>query len=1056
MSKKKVDQANGSHEADSKKKDSESNTKKPVHAIENPANTVLQMAMSREMQKFEDCYVWLEESMPPVFFDEVPKESISLVAHGLIGFDQQEYFCTINLKGTALVMCLDSPDADLRVLKNFATYGIQNYQCYISSKPPPTNCSANLRIAVIHFTEALLPVDKPYPADLKEQLRGMVLSKDPAISSEDFDKLFSAINTSFLRALPIDCLTMALDMFFRAKTRDNCQYEVRYNDNWEAQNEASMQIVLAWKNTPKFNFLYKLAALISRHNLMMKKVNATYINPYSRESILTMVLDLHGADGSAAWDAANAPDFLRDLATVKYFAEADLIDSQLVSKGVISGNEGNLLRSMAIFIHQTLVHLDPNLYTVERIKEDLCRHPEFTVKIIKVFTFKFHPTLHSEPQFVVLADEFENDINKLDTGLEEIDIRRKNIFKQALSFVKHTLKTNFFRLNYTAMSFRLDPKYLDEVPFDRTKKFPELPYAIFFIRGMHSFGFHIRFKDLARGGLRTVYLEQSEHLQQESNNVFTECYNLALTQHMKNKDIPEGGAKGVIFLKPWNRLASETLILQNELTRAGTPEEAIKDAIAAFRKDQKEEYLYHAQRSFVEGLITLVNCDPDGRIRAKNIIDYWKKPEYIYLGPDENMHDCIISWIADFSKKYNYKPGRSFISGKPEYGINHKEYGVTSLGVNVYMEAVLHFLGINPRSQNFTVKISGGPDGDVAGNEILNLQKYYPKTVKVIALTDISGTIYDAQGLDLPILVELFRQGRAIKYYPPTKLSNGGFLLDREAKRSQTAFAQQTLCWRMIDNNLVEDWLSGSEMNQLWRNNVHQVKTDIFIPAGGRPRTLSETTVSSFLDETGQPTAKAIIEGANLYLTPKARRILEKLGVLIIKDSSANKTGVICSSFEVLCGLALGDEKFLALKDTLVKEILNRLTKCAANEANLLLYTHQQTGEYLTDISAEISERINLFTYQLLDYLEPLSLTNDPKDPLMSCFFDYCLPTLSKNFQQELLQEIPEQHKKAIIAAHLGAQLVYSKGLSWWPSVVDILPVLLEIYPKNNRSKTAT
>ncbi len=1025
------------------RKKSSFSTDKSTSSVAETTHKPLQLAMQIEMKKFEQCYNWLEESMPQIFFEEVPKESVSLITHGLIGFDQQEYFCTINIKGIAIVMCLDSPDADLRILKNFATYGIQNYQCYISSKPPPSNTQANLRIAVIHFTEVSIPYDKPYPPEDKKELRAMVLAKDPKISNADFDNLFSAINTSFLRALPIDCLTMALDMFFRAKTRDNCQYEVRYNDDWEVKNGASMQIVLAWKNTPKFNFLYKLAALIYRHNLMMKEVNATYINPYSRESILTMVLDLHGADGTAAWDATNVPDFLRDLATVKYFAEADIIDSELVSKGVVSGNDGNLLRSMAIFIHQTLVHMDPNLYTVEKIKEDLCRHPEFTAKLIKAFVFKFHPNLHNESQFLAFAEQFENDVNKLDTGIEENDIRRKNIFKQGLSFIRHTLKTNFFRLNYTAMSFRLDPKYLDEVPYDRTKKFPELPYAIFFIKGMHSFGFHIRFKDLARGGLRTVYLEQTEHLQQESNNVFSECYNLALTQHMKNKDIPEGGAKGIIFLKPWDRLDSETLILQNELIRAGTSDEIIKKTIATFRKEQKEEYLYHSQRSFVEGLVTLVNCDPDGRIRAKNIVDYWKKPEYIYLGPDENMHDKIISWIADFSKKYGYKPGGSFISGKPKFGVNHKEYGVTSLGVNVYMEAVLHYLGINPRVQNFTVKISGGPDGDVAGNEILNLLKYYPKTVKVIALTDISGTIYDQEGLDLNVLAELFRQSRPIRYYPPAKLSNGGFLLDREAKRIQTAFAQQTLCWRKVDGQLVEDWLSGSDMNHLWRNNVHQVRADVFIPAGGRPRTLSETTVGSFLDETGQPTASAIIEGANLYLTAKARRVLEKLGVLIIKDSSANKTGVICSSFEVLCGLTLGDDKFLELKETLVKEILNRLTQCAANEANLMLYTHQQTGEFLTDISAEISERINLFKYQLLDYLETVPLTNDPNDPLLKSFFEYCLPTLSKNYQKELLQEIPDHFFYAFFADLFVAQLFFSKGLSWFSSFVEILAVVL-------------
>lgn len=103
-------------------------------------------------------------------------------------------------------------------------------------------------------------------------------------------------------------------------------------------------------------------------------------------------------------------------------------------------------------------------------------------------------------------------------------------------------------------------------------------------------------------------------------------------------------------------------------------------------------------------------------------------------------------------------------------------------------------------------------------------------------------------------------------------------------------------------------------MNHLFRNNLHKAKADVFIPAGGRPRTLHEKNWSDFLDNHGVPTSKIIVEGANLYLTTEAREALEKLGVLIIKDSSANKCGVICSSFEVLCNFILSDREFLKEK----------------------------------------------------------------------------------------------------------------------------------------------
>ena len=206
---------------------------------------------------------------------------------------------------------------------------------------------------------------------------------------------------------------------------------------------------------------------------------------------------------------------------------------------------------------------------------------------------------------------------------------------------------------------------------------------------------------------------------------------------------------------------------------------------------------------------------------------------------------------------------------------------------------------------------------------------------------------------------------------------------------------QQTLCQKNIDGEIVDEWLSGSEVNYLLRYNVHKTKTDIFIPAGGRPRTLNETNIQEFLDETGKPTSKGIVEGANLYFTQAARRFLEERGVLIIKDSSANKTGVICSSFEVICGLTLGDDLFLQEKQALVKEILERLKELALKEGNLLLKTHLETGQFLTDISERISSRINQFTYQLLDYLDTIPLSDNPDDPLLNCFLSYCPKTLN-------------------------------------------------------------
>lgn len=1018
---------------------------KPSPEVQRLSKEQLQTAIQRESKRFEEHYLWIEKHMPAGFFKEVDQESILLIVYSLMGFNLNDYFSHIHLKGMAFTLCLDSPDADLKVLRRYRGYGIKNYRSFVSNEPPPfPGLKARLRIARIQFSDFVeKKIENLFPPGKEKEVASQVKARNPAVTEEDVLKLISSLSPLFLKAMTEERLVTALDMFFRAKSRDNCQYEVRQNENWKEKKETpSLQIVFAWRNVPKYDFLYRLAKVIHRHGLSMKRVNATYIDPYSRQNILIMSLGLHGMKGGAAWDEANLPDFLQELVTLKYFEGMEAVETAFIDTQLLTGNQGNLVKTMTHFIHQALVHADVNMYSLNHIEEGMCRHPELTVKLVQAFDAKCNPKSADLKKFAQIREEFNRLVDNLDTGNLLNDTRRKNILKQGMNMLDHILKTNYYRKNKTAFSFRLDPAYLDHLPFERKDKFPELPYAVFFMKGLYFIGFHIRFRDLSRGGLRTVFPEKMEQMIAERNNVFSECYNLAYTQNKKNKDIPEGGAKGVIFLEPYERLISEEDIYRRELEEVGNSPEEIKDRLSAFYKEQKLEYLYQTQRSYIESFLVLINCETDGKLKAKDIVDYWKKPEYIYLGPDENMHNVMIEWIAAFSKYYKYKPGGAFISSKPGAGINHKEFGVTSLGVNVYMEEVLKYLGIDPTKDSFTVKMTGGPDGDVAGNQMYNLYRFYPKTAKLLATIDVSGTIFDPKGLDLEIIHQLFKDSKPIRFYPPEKLHDGGFLLDTATKREQTAYAHQTLCLKKVGGKLVEEWLSGNEMNHLLRHNVHQVKADIFIPGGGRPRTLNENNYKDFLDETGKPTAKAIVEGANLYLTPWARRSLEKLGVLIIKDSSANKGGVTCSSFEVLYSLCLSEEEFLKRKPKIVEEILEIIKARSRDEALLMLKTHEKTQTFLTDISEWVSERINLYKDQLLAYLQTVALSEDSKDPLVRCLLSYAPRLLREKYQSSLMEDVPDVHKKAIIACYIASRLVYYRGLDWSPSLVDVLPLV--------------
>jgi glutamate dehydrogenase len=87
----------------------------------------------------------------------------------------------------------------------------------------------------------------------------------------------------------------------------------------------------------------------------------------------------------------------------------------------------------------------------------------------------------------------------------------------------------------------LAPDFLPEI------EYPTKPFGMFIVIGNEFRGFHIRFRDVARGGIRLVMSRNKEVYSINQRMLFDENYALASTQSLKNKDIPEGGAKGTIL-----------------------------------------------------------------------------------------------------------------------------------------------------------------------------------------------------------------------------------------------------------------------------------------------------------------------------------------------------------------------------------------------------------------------------------------------------------------------------------------------------------------------------
>jgi len=212
------------------------------------------------------------------------------------------------------------------------------------------------------------------------------------------------------------------------------------------------------------------------------------------------------------------------------------------------------------------------------------------------------------------------------------------------------------------------------------------------------------------------------------------------------------------------------------------------------------------------------------------------------------------------------------------------------------------------------------------------------------------------------------------------------------------------------------------------RNTMHnRVIADAFIPSGGRPNTINATNYTKFLREDGSPSSKLIVEGANLFLSPDARQALhDKAGVVIIKDSSANKCGVITSSYEICAAMLLSDEEFSLNKARLIDEVIEKLRDYARKEAEILFRERDHSGLAIPVISTTLSKTINMVADSLVDHLNGLSVAE--QYPFLGTFMDH-LPRTLADIAVDRLERIPGQYVKNAIASTTASRIVY-QGIS--------------------------
>lgn len=558
------------------------------------------------------------------------------------------------------------------------------------------------------------------------------------------------------------------------------------------------------------------------------------------------------------------------------------------------------------------------------------------------------------------------------------------ILKTLHLFNKSILKTNFFITRKVAISFRLDPTLI--MP---QVEYPDTPYGIFFVVGNTFEGFHIRFRDISRGGIRIVTSRTQDIFDMNSKTVIDENYNLALTQQRKNKDIPEGGSKGVILLHPG-------------LT------------------DKKQTFTAFSQ--YVDAMIDILIKDP---LKDK-YIDLLDNEEILFFGPDEGSAG-FVNWATQHARKRNCPWWKSFLTGKEQDlgGIPHDEFGMTSLGVRAFVNKIYDTLKLHDKViYKFQ---TGGPDGDLGSNEIL----LSTDNEVYVGLLDGSGVICDPKGIDKDELIRLAKERKMIIEFDKTKLSKAGFIVSTDDMDV------------MLPNGAIIS--NGTTFRNIFHTEVFKYvdRVDLFVPCGGRPNSINLNNLHCFIDEkTNKCLVPYIVEGANLFIAQPAKVALESHGCLLFKDASANKGGVTSSSLEVLASLALNDDDFLnkfigkdykthgvtQLYKSYVAEVQKRIIHNAESEFKQLWQLNQSTGKPISDLSNILSHTINKLNDDLVHSEELWSNDIKLRNYLL---LEKIIPKLLVDVagKDKILENIPEAYSKVLLSSYLSSSFVYKEGI---------------------------
>ncbi len=218
-------------------------------------------------------------------------------------------------------------------------------------------------------------------------------------------------------------------------------------------------------------------------------------------------------------------------------------------------------------------------------------------------------------------------------------------------------------------------------------------------------------------------------------------------------------------------------------------------------------------------------------------------PEQDVPAPDVGTNAEVMGWIMDTYSMLHNRCIHGVVTGKPiEIGGALGRAEATGRGVMLTAKHILDKMGMT--LSDATVAVQGlGNVGSVAAKLLAQ------EGGRVVAVSDVSGGIYNPNGLDMPAILK--------------HVATRGNLLDSYEEPG---------------------------MQRITNEELLELDVTMLVPAA------LENQINA--DNADKIRAKLIVEGANGPTTVEADEILNKKGITVVPDILANAGGVVVSYFE--------------------------------------------------------------------------------------------------------------------------------------------------------------